>query len=105
MLRLEASGDPRLVCARVWAHAAPYAVTAAAGRVRLWLPWQTPADQALAGPIRAAWLAELADARADFASPDLGLRRASWRSWAEVDPGALLVGCEPAGAWVVEGVS
>ncbi len=102
MVRLEASGDPRALCARVWTDAAPFAVTAASGRVRVWLPWQTAADQALAGPIRAAWLAELPDARADFAAPDLGMRRAAWRGWSEIAPGALLVGCEPAGAWVVE---
>ena len=105
MVRLEASGDPRALCARVWADATPYAVTAASGRVRIWLPWQTAADQALAGGVRAAWLSGQSEARADLAMPDLGLRRGVWRPWAQISPGALLIGCEPAGAWVVQGAT
>lgn len=100
-LRLEAEGHPLDLSNQIWPELTPFATSYVAGRLRAWLPWATPADQAMGGPLRAAWLAGFAKASSDFAGPDLALRPARWRPWAAIEASSLLVGLEPAGAFVV----
>ena len=101
-LRLEAEGHPLDVSNRIWPELTPFATSYVAGWLRAWLPWATPADQAVGSALRATWLASFAKATSDLASPDLGLRPSRWQPWAAITETALLVGLEPAGAFVVQ---
>lgn len=101
-LRMEGSGDPKLLCRRLWGQVEPWAIVYARGTLRVWLPWQTAADQAAGAPVRMAWAQQVEGAASALAEPDELLRLARWAPWAEHADAALLVGCEPAGAWRVQ---